>query len=197
MNAIALPDPRPSRDRRLAVTVLVAAVAIVIAIVAVPTWLVHRHYDVALADATSRLERFARISSTRPMVAKQLEAMRAKDTRRYFLRSGGAALSAAEAQEAVRSLIESSGGRLITMQAPASKDDGRYRLITANVQLQANIFALRKILAAIDSNVPFLFVDNLTVRSPVPSNFRPQPGGEPEMFVQFDISGYALTGASP
>jgi general secretion pathway protein M len=194
MSALPLSSPRQDRDRRLALAVLVAAIVAVIAIVAVPTWLVHRHYDTALSEATTRLERFGRISSTRPVVAKQLEAMRAKDTRRYFLRSGGAALSAAEAQETVRSLIESSGGRLITMQAPVAKEEGHYRLITANVQMQANIFALRKILGAIDTNVPVLFVDNLTIRSQVPSNFRPQPGAEPEMFVQFDISGYALTG---
>jgi general secretion pathway protein M len=194
MSAIPLPDPRPARDRQIAVAILAGAVILVVAIIALPMWLAHRHYDVALADATNRLDRYGRIFATRPSVVKQLEAIRGKETRRYFLRSGGASLSAAEAQEAVRGLIESSGGRLITMQAPVAKEEGRYRLITANVQLQANIFALRKILAAIETNVPFLFVDNLTVRSQVPGNFRPQPGQEPEMFVQFDVSGYALTG---
>jgi hypothetical protein len=34
-----------------------------------------------------------------------------------------------------------------------------------------------------------LFLDNLTVRAQVPSGFKPQPGFEPEMFVQFDVSG--------
>ena len=80
------------------------------------------------------------------------------------------------------------------MQAPTSRDEGRYRQITVNVQLTANIFALRKILNAIETNTPYLFVDNLTVRTQVPANFRPRPGAEPEMFVQFDVSGYALTG---
>ena len=121
--------------------------------------------------------------------------MRAKDARRFFLRSGGAALSAAEAQEALRALIEQSGGRLITMNAPTGKDEGRYRQITVNVQLTANVFALRKILSAIENNVPFLFIDSLQVRTQVPPNFHPQPGQEPEMFVMLDISGYALTGS--
>jgi len=58
------------------------------------------------------------------------------------------------------------------------------------------IFALRKILNTIESNTPYLFVENLTVRTQVPAGFKPQPGAEPDMFVQFDISGYALTGAS-
>lgn len=192
MSAIA--SPGPDKARRLAVGLLVAVVAAAIAIVAVPVWLRHRYYDAALAESAGRLDRYGRIAATRPAVTRQLEAMRGKDTRRYFLRSGAPSLSAAEAQEAVRTLIEAGGGRLITMQAPISKEEGRYRLISANVQMQANIFALRKILAAIDTHVPFLFVEGLTVRSQVPSSFHPQAGAEPEMFVQFDVSGYALTG---
>ena len=88
-------------------------------------------------------------------------------------------------------LIESSGGRLITVQAPTYKEEGRYRQISVNVQLTANIFALRKILNAIESNVPYLFVDSLMVRTQIPSTFRPQPGQEPEMYVSLDVSGYA------
>ena len=183
------------RSRNLAVALLIAVVVFGVAIIAVPFWLLHRHYDLAIADSLDKLDRYTRIASTRPIVAKELDAMRSKDARRFFLRSGAAALSAAEAQEAVRSLVESSGGRLITMQAPVSKDDGHYRQMTANVQLTANIFALRKILYAIENNVPFLFVDNLTIRTQVPGNFKPGPGAEPEMFVQFDVSGYSLTGA--
>jgi general secretion pathway protein M len=195
MSALAPARMDGDRNRNIAVALLVAAVILVVAVVAAPFWLLHRHYDTAIADSLDKLDRYTRIASTRPIVAKELDAMRGKDTRKFFLRSGAAALSAAEAQEAVRSLVESSGGRLITMQAPVSKDDGHYRQMTANVQLTANIVSLRKILNAIDKNVPYLFVDNLTVRTQVPGNFKPAPGGEPEMFVQFDVSGFSLTGA--
>ena len=117
------------------------------------------------------------------------------EPRRFFLRSGAAALSAAEAQEAIRTIVEGQGGKLISIQPPTSKEEGRYRLITSSVQIQANIFALRKILHAVETNVPYLFVDNLSVRTQVPPGHRPQPGVEPEMFVTFDVIGYALTGA--
>jgi general secretion pathway protein M len=195
MSALALASLSPSRSRALAVGLLVALVLVVVAAIAIPLWLLHRHYDVAYAEAAGRFERFRRIAATRPEVAKELEAMRGKDTRRFFLRSGAAALSAAEAQEALRGLIEQSGGRLITMQAPSTKEEGRYRQITVNVQLTANIFALRKILGALENNTPFLFVDNLQVRTHVPPNHKPQPGAEPEMFVMMDATGYALTGS--
>ncbi|HLX23298.1 MAG TPA: type II secretion system protein GspM [Usitatibacter sp.] len=194
MSAIALPRLQPNRGRQLAIALLLGAIVLAIAVVAIPFWLLHRHYDTAITDSLDKLERYRRIASTRPIVAKELEAMKGKDTKRFFLRSGAAALSAAEAQEAVRQLVEQSGGRLVTMQAPVSKDDGHYRQMSANVQIAANIFALRKILHAIENNVPYLFVDNLTVRTQAAGNFKPAPGAEPEMFVQFDVSGYSLTG---
>jgi general secretion pathway protein M len=192
---MALATMNPKQSRRLASGLLIAAVVVIVAAVATPIWLLHRQYDVALADNAGKYDRYRRIAGTRPEVAKQLEAMRAKDTRKFFLRSGAPALSAAEAQEAIRSLVEQSGGRLITMQAPTSRDEGRYRQVSVNVQLTANIFALRKILHAIENSTPYLFIDNLQVRTQVPPNHRPQPGAEPEMFVSFDVSGYALTGA--
>jgi general secretion pathway protein M len=183
------------QSRQLAIGLLVGAVLLVALVVALPVWLLHRYYDEALADNAGKLDRYSRIAGTRAEVAKQLEAMRSREPRRFFLRSGAAALSAAEAQEAIRGMVEGNAGKLISMQPPTSKEEGRYRQITSNVQIQANIFALRKILHAIESNVPYLFVDNLSVRTQVPPGHRPQPGAEPEMFVTFDVSGYALTGS--
>jgi general secretion pathway protein M len=183
-------------SRRLAIALLFAAIAAVIAAVGFPAWLMHRRYDAAIEEDLAKLDRFRRIAGTRADVARQVEVMRAKDPRKFFLRSGAAALSAAEAQEAVRNIVEANGGKLITMQAPVTREEGRYRMVSVNVQMTANIFALRKILDAIDASTPFLFADNLMVRSQVPGSFRPQPGQEPEMFVQFDLYGYSLVAAS-
>jgi general secretion pathway protein M len=192
---MALANMNPVQSRRLAVGLLLVVLLAVIAAIAVPVWMLNRHYDAALAENADKLERYRRISATRPEAARQLEALRAKDTRRFFLRSGAPALSAAESQEAVRQLVESSGGRLVSLQPPTVKEEGRYRQVTVNVQITANVFAMRKILHAIESHTPYLFIDNLVVRSQVPGNFKPAPGGEPEMFLIFDISGYALTSA--
>ena len=191
---MAIVAMNPRQSRRAAVLLLLAAIVAIVGVIALPFWMLHRHYDVALADSSERLERYNRIAATRPEIAKQLEAMRGKETRKFFLRSGAPALSAAEAQEMLRSLVEGGGGRLITMQAPVSKEEGRYRNITVNMQLTANMQAVRKILNAIETSVPYLFIDTLKVTSQVPGNFRPQPGAEPEVFVQLDVTGFALVG---
>jgi general secretion pathway protein M len=189
---VPLEPMNPTQSRRLALLLLVAAIFAVVAGIGVPVWMMHRWYDTNLADMHDKLERYQRIAATRTEVASQLEAIRSKDTRRFFLRSGAAALSAAEAQEAIRTLVDGAGARLISVQAPPAKDEGRYRQVAVNVQMTANIFALRKILHAVENHTPYLFVENLLVRSQVPGNFKPGPGAEPEMFVQFDVFGYAL-----
>ena len=185
----------PQQGRRLAIGVLAGAVVAVVAAIAVPLWMLHRHYDSALTDLTGRLDRYKRIAATRPEVTRSLEAVRAKESRKFFLRSGGAALSAAEAQEAMRNLVEGSGGRLVTMPVLAARDEGRYRQVSVNVQLTASIVALRRILYTIETGTPMLFVDNLMVRSQVPSTYRPGPGTEPDVFAQFDVYGYAPSGS--
>lgn len=182
------------QERRTAVGLLILAAFVVVAAVVVPFYLLNRHYDTALADLGDKLDRYNRISGSRSAAVSQLEAMRAMEPRKYFLRSGAAALSAAEAQEALRSIIESNGGKLITMQAPVAKDEGRYRQVTVNVQINATIFALRKILHAIETNQPALFVDNLQIRSQVPAAFRPGPGAEPDVYMQMDVTGFSIVG---
>jgi hypothetical protein len=41
---------------------------------------------------------------------------------------------------------------------------------------------------------PYLFVDAIMVRSQVPPGYKAPPGSEPEMFIQLEISGYAIAG---
>jgi general secretion pathway protein M len=184
----------PTQSRRAAIGLLFAAALGTLAVIVVPFYMLNRYYDNALADYSGKLDRFRRIAGSRATATQQLDAIRAVEPRKGYLRSGAAALSGAEAAEALRTIIEANGGKLITMQAPSSREEGRYRALTINVQLSGTIFALRKILHAIETNQPALFVENLQVRSQVPANFRPAPGAEPDVYMQMDVTGYSISG---
>jgi general secretion pathway protein M len=184
------------QGRKAAALLLVGVALAVLALIVIPFYLLNRHYDAALEDLGGKLDRYRRIAASRGAATQQLEAMRALEPRKGFLRSGAPALSAAEAQEALRTIIEVNGGTLITMQAPViAKEDGRYRQLTVNVSLSGTIFALRKILNAIESNQPALFVENLQVRSQVPANYKPGPGDERPVYMQLDVSGFSVAGS--
>ncbi len=72
------------------------------------------------------------------------------------------------------------------------KDDGRFRQIGVNLQFFATTPNLQKILYTLETQQPYLTIENLTVR---PLNafrgFKPAPGAEPEVSVLLDVVGFA------
>ena len=184
----------PAKRRKAALAFLAVAAALLLAIVSVPLWLAHRHYDEALYDMDQRLVRYERLAAARPALERKLEAVRAMNSRKYFLKASAGSLSSAEVQERVRQFVEANGGRLISLQAGQPREDGRFRQTTVTVQINANITALRRMLQAIETAEPYAFVDSMMVRAQVPPGYKPPPGFEPEMFVQLEISAYAIGG---
>jgi general secretion pathway protein M len=184
------------QQRALAIGLLVVAVAIALSILLLPVVLLHKHYADRIAALDDRLETYRRVAAQAPEYRKALETMRARDTRRFFLKNTAPNLAGAELQELVRAAIEGNGGRITTSQNQAPKDDGRFRQIGVNVQFFATTPILQKVLYALETQVPYLIVDNMTLR---PLNafrgFRPAPGQEPEVNVQLDVVGYAYAEA--
>jgi general secretion pathway protein M len=140
---------------------------------------------------TDRLDTYRRVAAQAPEYRRALDAMREKDARRFFLKNTAANLAGAELQEIVRAAVEGNGGRITISQNQAPKDDGRYRQIGLNVQFFATTPNLQKILYALETQQPYLVVENLTLR---PLNafrgFRPAAGQEPEINVQLDVAAF-------
>jgi hypothetical protein len=66
MTPLLMKNLSPSRQRALAVGLLVAAIVVVLAIVLGPLVLLHRHYDTAIADTSDRLRRYQRVAAQAP-----------------------------------------------------------------------------------------------------------------------------------
>jgi len=182
----------PARPRALAhghrQMLLFAAAAVLV----FPVILLHRHYDAAIDDLSDKLVRYRRVAAQAPELRAALDTVKAKDARRFYLRNTAPNLAAAELQEMVKAAIENNGGRITTSQSTAARDDGRFKQIGVNVQFFATTPALQKILAGLETQQPYLVIDNIAVR---PLNafrgFKPAPGQEPELNLQLDVSAWA------
>ena len=188
--------PHSPRDRRIvAVALLLLMIAIVAALIAIPVTMLNRHYDQNLARMNRQWTSQSAFNAMRPQVTRALESLRAKDVRKFFLKGTTSALVSAELQDQVRQVVEANGGRLISASANPHKDDGPYRIATANFQLNINNTNLRRMLYALETREPYLFNDTLVIRSQVPFGYRPPAGtAEPDLFVQMDVSGIAFVG---
>jgi general secretion pathway protein M len=184
--------PGGARSRALALGLLLLALLAAVAILAMPLTLVHRHYDQKIEDLNDRLARYQRVAATRAELTRRLEQVRALDGRRFYLRNAGPALAAGEIQDLEKSLIEAQGGRLASMQIQPHRDEGAFRRIAVNVQLLGSIGTMQSILQALETNEPFLFVDNLNVRSLGTEAARNAATPDAGLVVQFDLIGYAI-----
>ncbi len=178
-------------NRNAALGILAVVVIGVIALIGGPAWWLYDRYESSAAMLARQYRSYSSLNQMRPALVKSVEALKARDTKKYFLKGGSAALAGAELQDVARGLIEANNGKLLSSQLLAHKDDNGYRQVNATITMMASIQNLRQVFYAMESRDPYLYVDNLVVRSQVPSNFKPQPGIEPELFVQFDVS--ALT----
>lgn len=184
----------PTQSRAAALALLAAVLLLAAAVVATPLWLLHRRYDGALDDASTRLQRYARIIGMRDGLQKKSVEVAALGKTPHFLKSTSPALAAAELQEQARVVLEANGGKLNSIQILPPKDEGAYRQVSVTMQLTAPLSALKAMLYALESARPYLFIDNFTVRARVGFVAR-DPAVEPDLTVQLDLTGYALKGA--
>lgn len=187
----------PRQSRILALSLLLVLIALIMAIIVLPLFWLHRHYDRTIEQQLDLLARYSRIGATEPVLVKQLESLKNRGARGFFLKNPVPALAASEIQEMVKGVVESNGGRIASMQIPEHKDDGNYRKVKVNVQMNANIGAAQKIFYALETQRPYLILDNVSIRPTVWQAPRGAnaTGPEPEFLVQFDVAGHAVLGA--
>lgn len=185
----------PIQKKAAALAILVFVVSAIFAAIALPVMLLNQHYDVTLEDATSRLERYSRIVGMRDSLQKQALEVKALESQQHFLKSASPALAAAELQEKAQSVFEANGAKVNSIQVLPHKDEGLYRQVTVQVQLLAPLTAVKEMLFGMESAHPYLFLDNFSIRAPNTQVNRVEPANEPDLVVQFDLTGYALKGA--
>ncbi len=185
-----LPARGSAVSQRLALAVLLLLVISLIALIAAPTWWLHRRYDHDEEAFRSKLIRFQEMAVQHGEYAKALEALKARNGRRFYLKATAINLAGAEVQDLVRTAVESNGARLGSIQIGQPRDDGGHRAVPVSVQLVANVQSLQRLLFALETQVPFLFIDSMTLRTAVFRGFRPVPGVEPDINVQLDVSAF-------
>lgn len=181
----------PLQGRVLAVALLVVLLALCAALVYVPWQRAHRHYDAAIEDQLDRSARYLRIAAQRGSVEANIARLDKQNASRFYLKASAPALAAAEVQQMAQAILDANQLTVESTQITPHKDDGSRRRITVNFRLRGKLPAVQKALYELDAGQPYLYVDNLTLRSSAGRVFKPVPGVEPDVLLQFDLYAFA------
>jgi general secretion pathway protein M len=188
----------PTQSRLAALALLLLVIGLAIAIIALPTLKLHQHYDDAIDSLRDRLVRYRRVSAMRPAIEQITMEIGKRNPQRYYWKGTTPTLVAADMQGFVTRLIGTNSGKIVSSQPLPFKDEGKASApakIGVSVQMTASVVPLQLILYGIESGEPYLFVDQLAVRSNQGRAYKAIPGAQPEFSVQLTVHGYGSPGA--
>jgi general secretion pathway protein M len=178
------------RGRLLAVALLLLVIGAAIAAAAVPAYVLYHRYDEAQTAAQERIDRYRKVSSQRADHQRALDLLKARESARFFLKNTAPNLGGSELTDLVRPMLEANGSRLTSIQPPTVKDEGSFRVYSLSVGFNATPAALQKTLYAIETSIPYLFIENVTLRATVPRGYKPPPNQEPEVSATMEVQAY-------
>ena len=182
--------PTGVSGRLLAVGLLLLVFCAAVAAITVPAYVLYHRYDDARTGAEERIDRYRRVSSQRADHQRALDMLKARESARFSLKNSASNLGSVELTDLVRQMVETNGSRLTLTQPVTVKDDVGFRVYSLNIGFNATPAALQKTLYAIETSVPYLFIENATLRTTVPRGYKPPPNQEPEVSTTMEIQAY-------
>lgn len=182
--------PRIQR-RVLAVLLLLVAVAVLVRALLVPIWITYRDNRDAIAQAEDDIARYSRLSTRVDALSAMLAELDQTDSlNQYVLAQESEPLAAAALQDRVKSVVTGSGGTLTSTQVlPAVAGQGFERIIV-NVRMAVTMDALQRVLYELESDLPYLLVDDIIILSRGTARQR-QTGRRVDFLdVRFNLYGY-------
>lgn len=145
---------------------------LVLALFFLPWWMKMSFYSEISDTAVDRISRYQRALASRPLFEKQQQELQRKlKEHNYFIAAENPELAAADIQSKVKTIVAQSGGSLMSTQY-LGKDKKHENMIQVKVRMKGKVQALYSVLFALESSLPVLKVDQLSVRSRVTAQGR-------------------------
>jgi general secretion pathway protein M len=168
--------------RALALALAAALLAAAYFAILRPLVQAYRAYDERIAGLRASLEKHRRAALERPRTERLLAEHRGREgARPYYLAQSTPALAAAELQRMVKRAVEQGKGELTSLQVLPGQRAEPLREVALRVRARCDARGLQAMLHALESSLPILFVDHLSVEA--------QRDGE--LAVGFDVSAFA------
>ena len=124
----------------------------------------------SLDDQTTR---YRRLLLTLPGLQAELDQVRSnEDVKDFYFDAKTPALAGAQLQREVQEMVKASGGRVVSTQVLASAEDEQPPKVRVRAQIQGKTEALLEVLYQLEQARPFLFVDQMSIRSAARGRWR-------------------------
>lgn len=185
----------PPVSRIVAVGLLLLLVMAVYSLLIAPLWHTYADNAESIAEQHRLLDRYRQVAAGAERLSDKLDALRNKPiAEEGYLQGDNETLVAAQLQSRIRTVVQDSGGKLTTTQVLAGVDDSGFRRIGVRVTMTADIPDLQQVLHSLESDRPYLFLDNLDISG---EQARGRDTRSGDLTISFDAYGFMRAEAKP
>ena len=162
-------------------------------------WFILRHieHSAEISALSEQLGRFQRVAAQHPQYEKQLQALQnRKSDENLFLQGGDFNEAAAGMSERLGQMISTQADdscQIVSRQPVRPRVQERFEKVTVNVRMRCKIDDLKKVLHALETGIPMVIANELTVikpRSRRRANSQQQAPVQKALDIRFNMSGY-------
>jgi len=188
---------QPGENRLTAILILV--ILLLLVYLTCFHWFILRHleYSEEIGDLTGQLGRYQRVAEQRTEYETLLQGLQdRKSDENLFLEGSDFNEAAAGMSERLSQMIgiqAEDSCQIVSRQPVRPRVQERFEKVTVNVRMRCGIDDLNKVLYALETGVPMVIADELTIIKPRARRRRsndPQAEAGQPLDIRFNMSGY-------
>lgn len=183
-------------DSRLT-AVLILVIALILVYLLGFHWFILKHldYNEEISDLATQLGRFQRVAAQRGEVESQLESLQGRRLEsNLFLEEGDFNEAAAGMSERLNQMVSTQADescQIVSRQPVRAREVERFEKVTVNVRMRCDVQDLLRVLYSLETGVPMIIVEELTVIKPrARRRARDSAPAAEALDVRFNMSGY-------
>ena len=189
-------------NNRLA-AILLFVIAVILVYLLCFHWFIVRHldYGTEISELSGQLGRFQRVAAQKTQYESSLLDLESrKSDESLFLGGGDFNEAAAEMSERLGQMINTQAEdtcQIVSRQPVRPRVQERFQRVTVNVRMRCGIEDLKKVLYSLETNVPMVIADEVTVIKPRARRRANKNAGpvQTTLDIRFNMSGYLSSGA--
>lgn len=175
--------------RLVALMLLAAALLAVFSFLVSPLVEAHAELDTAIAESQEMLGRYQRLEQSAAPASDTAEP-RPDGLQAALLPAKSDSLAAADLQSRVNEILRAAESEVASLQQIPSKPEHGLKAVTLRAQFAARQQSLIVALRALQSQQPWLFLDNINIQSRASPNPDDEKNADPDLSITMDIYGY-------
>ena len=161
----------------------------------------HRDYGTEISDLSVQLGRYQRVAAQKTQYESSLQDLENRQSdESLFLGGGDFNEAAAEMSERLGQMINTQAEdtcQIVSRQPVRPRVQERFQKVTVNVRMRCGIEDLKKVLYALETSVPMVIADEVTVIKPRTRRRAKNQANQVRttLDIRFNMSGYLSTGS--